>query len=675
MKRFAFTAGFCALLACSAIAGGLVAAENGVATADIVLPANPNQAEVFAAEELKYHLEKATGGKFVIASEEGFNAKLRKCHFYVGATAAAQKAGLKMKFEMDEYAVDRRAERIFLRGGDRDGTAVGNSWSAACQGTLYAVYEFLEKKMGVKWIWPGETGEVVPKSPNLTFDKVSLSGKTPLVMRTWRLGPPGKSTLGWAGGAAQRDAFYESQKKFLVRHRQGSRMCFNYGHNFSNWWKRFGKTHPEYFAKLCNGKRETMKGDEGGQYSMLCESEPGVWRQIVADWLRSPERKPGNIPYKPYLNLCENDSPGMCTCERCRAWDAPDPRFETTPYWQGRDPLTRLGRFYRLARVGWGEEGVSKVKLDPPSLSDRFAKFYNAVLAEAKKVVPDARAVGYAYANYVDAPTQTKVDPSLCLMFVPSAGYPYPTESRERFRREWLGWQKAGVKDFLLRPNYMLSGGNFPVNFGRGIAEDFAFAYTNGMFGCYFDSLISSWGASAPMYYVLARAIREPLVGYDTPIKEFCSSFGAAASRVRDYVEFVAAHDRSLPGSKFNSYCRENQTVQGSQGGGSGSFCLVAADVFDEKWFADADAILADAARAAAGDADSEGRIAFLRKGLKDALLTRRVRAAQKSGDKAAFAAAFAEMKAYRASVEREGVANYGYLATSERYSAGWPHK
>ena len=24
---------------------------------------------------------------------------------------------------------------------------------------------------------------------------------------------------------------------------------------------------------------------------------------------------------------------------------------------------------------------------------------------------------------------------------------------------------------------------------------------------------------------------------------------------------------------------------------------------------------------------------------------------------------------------EREGVANYGYLAVSERYSAGWPHK
>ena len=60
---------------------------------------------------------------------------------------------------------------------------------------------------------------------------------------------------------------------------------------------------------------------------------------------------------------------------------------------------------------------------------------------------------------------------------------------------------------------------------------------------------------------------------------------------------------------------------------------------------------------------------------MKDALLTRRVRVAQKSGDKAAFVAAFAEMTAYRASVEREGVANYGYLASSERYSAGWPHK
>ena len=213
------------------------------------------------------------------------------------------------------------------------------------------------------------------------------------------------------------------------------------------------------------------------------------------------------------------------------------------------------------------------------------------------------------------------------------------------------------------------------MNFGRAVADDFAFAYTNGMFGCYFDSLIGSWGASAPMYYVLARTIREPLVGYEKAMGEFCSAFGPAAGQVREYVDFVERHARSLPLRKFRSICRNNKTLQGSQGGGSGSFCLVAADVFDEAWFASADALLEKAASAAEGDADAAAKVAFLRKGVRDALLTYRVRVAQKGGDKDAFAAAFAEMKKFRVSVERDGVADYGYMAAAERRAAGWPHK
>ena len=30
-------------------------------------------------------------------------------------------------------------------------------------GTLLAVYNFLDCQMGVRWLWPGKLGEVVPK--------------------------------------------------------------------------------------------------------------------------------------------------------------------------------------------------------------------------------------------------------------------------------------------------------------------------------------------------------------------------------------------------------------------------------------------------------------------------------------------------------------------------------
>ena len=633
-----------------------------VAQAGIVLPESPNQAERYAAEELRYHLEKATGRSDW------------PVEFHVGRTDGLKASGLKADFALDAFAVDGVGGRVYLRGGDRDGSAVGNSWTAACQGTLYAVYEFLERKLGVKWIWPGESGEVIPHCASLAFGDFHLEGTTPLVMRTWRCNSTGKAPY-WAGGPEVARQFDANQRKFLVRHRQGSSQCFNAGHNFSDWWKRFGKSHPEYFAMLCNGKREMMKGDERGEFAPMCLSEPGYWTRIVDEWIKSPERKPGNVPYRPYLNLCQNDSPIMCTCPRCRAWDWPDPRFATTPYWQGQDPLTRLGRFYRVSKADWGEEGSSVAKLDPPSVSDRAAKFYNAVLAEAKRRVPGARAVGYAYANYLDAPKETKVDPDLYLMFVPECYFPYDRETSETYRRQWLGWKKAGVKDFAYRPNYTLSGSDFPINRGRVILDDFAFAFTNGMFGCYFDSLIGSWGAHAPMNYALMRAIREPLVGYERTLAEFCSAFGAAAEKVRAYADYVEAHDETVSTRRFASICRANPTVGGSQGGGTGNFNLVAADVFTDEWFRGADRILADAASLVRDDAASAARVAFLRKGLKAAALCYRTRVAQKSGDKEAFAAAFAKLVAYRASVERDGIADFGWLATCEKQNAGWPHK
>ena len=661
-------------VAVAADVSSFVAAENGIAQADIVLPVQANMAERFAADELRHHLEKATGAKFPVVRDGASSETEFTWHFHVGATDAAKSAGLCGGFKMDEFAVDVSGRCMYLRGGDRDGNTVGDAWSAACQGTLYAVYEFLERKMGVKWIWPGELGEVVPKRRNLQFAAFSLHGTVPLAMRTWR-SKPGPSAFGWTGGVSTQKSFHEAQRKFLVRHRQGASRCFNVNHNFSDWWRRFGKTHPEYFAKLCNGKREPLKGDDAGEFSAMCVSNLGYHKRIVEDWRSSPERDPRHVPYRPYMNLCQNDSPGMCTCDHCRAWDAHDPRFATTPYWQGNDPLTRFGRFYRLSKVDWGEEGVGVGRFDPPSLSDRYVKFYNAVIAEARRYDSDVRAVGYAYANYRAAPTETKVDPALYLEYVPAGFYPYPEATRRQFRSEWLGWRKAGVKDFIYRPNYMLSGANFPVNFGRGIAEDFAFAYTNGMFACYFDSLIGSWGASAPMYYVLTRAIHEPLVGYEKAMEEFCSAFGAASREVRAYVDFIERHTKSVDARVYGTICRANKTIQGSQGGGNGSFCLVAADVFAETWFDSADSLLDRAAYIAMGDAAVSARVAFLRKGLKDARLTRRVRVAQKSGDKPAFDAALADLGRHRASVEKDGVADYGYIASSERYCAGWWNK
>ena len=86
------------------------------------------------------------------------------------------------------------------------------------------------------------------------------------------------------------------------------------------------------------------------------------------------------------------------------------------------------------------------------------------------------------------------------------------------------------------------------------------------------------------------------------------------------------------------------------------------------------------AEKLAAGDEIVLKRVAFLRKGLRDAELTVAVRRMQskfeKSGnpeDKSAFQIAFAELKKYRASVEGDFICNYSAVASKERSGSFWP--
>ncbi len=53
-----------------------------------------------------------------------------------------------------------------------------------------------------------------------------------------------------------------------------------YGHAFTDWWKKYGAEHPEWF-QLVNGQRGPTK--PGGSYSM-CVSNPEFQHKIVELW-------------------------------------------------------------------------------------------------------------------------------------------------------------------------------------------------------------------------------------------------------------------------------------------------------------------------------------------------------------------------------------------------------
>ena len=674
--------------AASAPAPSVVLAADGRLAADIVLPRKPGGVEKLAAEELAHHLEKAFGRRPVVLTEDRLGESACPGHLYLGATDAARRAELPVGTLADDERCLRTVGRdLFLLGGDGDTTyaEAGRVSGIAMRGTLYAVYDFLEREMGVRWLWPGPSGEVVPRRTELRVADIDRRGVEPLEVRTYYQGAE-KGTVGFVRQENE-ERFFREQEKFLVRQRLGKRRDYPAGHSFSKWWDRYGAAHPEYFNLLPNGRRMPQRAP---RLVTMCVSEPGVRRQKVAEW-REWWTKAGAARHPPYpwVNCCENDSAGMCTCDRCRSWDGPDPRFARNAYWNGGLAADFDAKCLGV-KLDCGLSAGGRWVLPPrpsaddlsASLSDRYVRFYNEVAAEARLACPDAKAIGYAYANYIEPPLKTRVGADTVIIFVPRSYFPYDRGESENFRRQWLGWRRMGAERLVYRPNYMLAGGNHPIDDMRLILDDFAFAASNGMFACQFDSLTGAWSAQAMRLYALTRAMRDPQRGYARARADMLSGFGRAADAVDRYFDLV---ERQSAKWTFDSYCeigRRNVT-RGDVGGSFRNPNAVLGDFFDEAFFAGCHAALDEAECRAAGDAESLARIAFLRKGLRDTELGRRCRLAQKASEadpsdadrRAAYEQAYRRLADYRASVEGDFVCNYRHHADWERRFLGWPHK
>lgn len=665
--------------------------------AEIVVPAHANGVEQRAADELRYHIGKAVGCEPEIVSEDKLGPKGARHRFYLGATEAARRAMLPVGGLADEERILKTiGGDTFLLGGDeplRKGVPwIDLQWGAHAYGTLYAVYEYLERELGVRWLWPGELGTYVPKRMALPEPQLDERGIEPLQMRRWygTGGSAEKTMYGWKD-AATRARFFEEQAKFMIRHRCGQRINFKSGHAFGKYVERFLETHPEYFQLKPDGTRGPWHPDKAGWNCSMCVSNPDLPKLVAEDWYRGYVKRAGKgrFPAWPVVNACENDSPGACRCEKCRSWDGPDPCFKLNAYWNGSrddDPemSSSLGVYGRLADMNrWGESATKPPTPYSANVADRYAKFYNAVLAEARRKVPEARVVAYAYQNYLEGPINTKVDPAVIIDYVPRMYLPYDREESDFLRRGWMNWRRAGVRDLIFRPNFTHAFGGFPVDQARQYCEDIAWCADRGLFGITLDSVMGSYSAQAMHDYAITRSFRDPKRGYEKARADMVSAFGKAGNAVNRYFDFIESHAKAWTHETFEKIRQANPIAGGIFGGGFNRQANILGDFYSDSFFVEAYALLDAAARAAANDAVVLDRIAFLRTGIVNTELTRRTRLERKALDadpeseakRAAFLAAFEKMNAYRLSIPYECALNLHREAVNELRQLQWPHE
>ncbi|MBU0477154.1 DUF4838 domain-containing protein [bacterium] len=354
---------------------GFIISSSGSPDAVIVIAKNAPAPVRFAAQELKYFLDRMTGNDFDIVNKKPVKGR----SIILGDCPWSRTAGIDPdSVERDGYIIHISSKTVFIAGKDdeskkskilftfnaiRDEEFIPAVWDFE-RGTLYGVYWFLEH-LGIRWFFPGTKGMVVPGRKDITVKPRKFTDEPHFALRCvlpnmWTkpkdlpsknqalfpqvLFPSEYKDLAWSD---------KEYRLWLLRMRASSMwMAFNHRPNRHFWEKRFGKSHPEYFAISKNGKRDLKQHSPRREFSgHLCYSEKGVFEETIKDIEAYFSGKPvqsripfistlhnkynkGWSPYGAYgdtFTLLPHDSYHLaaCHCKKCRSLTDDKASFES----------------------------------------------------------------------------------------------------------------------------------------------------------------------------------------------------------------------------------------------------------------------------------------------------------------------------------------------------------
>lgn len=387
-------------------------------------------------------------------------------------------------------------------------------------GTHYAVTTFLDETLGCKYLWPTESGLVVPSRKTVEVPALHLQATPRLQQRIIR-------PMGW-GDRVQKglDSLSVTKEDFLhamgtpnpnwfTWHRMGGALGLTGGDGTilsPEAWARFQAEHPEWFAMQADGSREQAPKESRPR---LCKSNPDLVAAIAQEKIGELKANPG----KKCLSLTTHDggSTGFCLCAACKAMDPKEGR-----------PVKFFTYDHATRKVEW---------LDYVSLTDRMFSFYNAIAEKVAREFPDVLFAGQAYSIYSAPPLRTRLHPNIVIRYVGPSLY-YRDTLRKEGLADWDAWTKAASKIFF-RPNLLLTGRRqgTPMVYVHKLAEDFRHMVRTGMVGTDFDACIHNWATLGLNYYILAKLHWNPDLDVDRAIEDYCrAGFGDGWTDVRQYL-------------------------------------------------------------------------------------------------------------------------------------------
>ena len=431
----------------------------------------------------------------------------------IGDGEEARKAGIDgATLPIEGFVVKTAPNRVYLVGSTQALPAGSNPWASwNNEGTAWAVADFLERFVGVRWYWPADLGgRTVITNDSLTIVPVAYQDQPVFRQRLFHPKPGwalptkarwfDKEPLPFASGAIPDGIAKVDMPDYLPLVREGNSWPYQVkvhepqklGRQWDSKWSKHPELH-DMFQQKADGKPDLR---------MLCYSSSNTLAYLLQGCEDTWEHgKPASWVTPTCVTVSPGDFPVKCNCAACKATMA--------------------------------KGGASLV----------MGLFVKKMCEAVKQRWPDKKVIFLPYYNYQSCPKDVEFPDNLELMTCVTGG-PMALMAQNRARQGTEKNLRAWSEKIGNRPitdwDYSDRGSGWtygPVQYPHLVCDFYktnrtvlAGTFINGGF-------LPDWTTSAPTLYVWLKALWNPELDVEATLDEMCRRlYGKAGGTVRELI-------------------------------------------------------------------------------------------------------------------------------------------
>jgi hypothetical protein len=485
--------------------------QNGKSSYVIVLAGDAIPAEKTAAQQLQVHLQKVTGATLPIKNQSEVTAASPQ--ILVGAGTRVKGLLPQQNWSAlgtDGIVIKTVGKNLILAGGRP-------------RGALYAVFEFLEKSVGVRWWTPTES--TIPKkstlqvltqntvyTPQILTRELFMTGIT---RDRWRFpidpNVPEQDPMQTPGPDVRYTPLFVTQMKINGHYQTqgpelgGHNSILGFVHTFDQLLppEKYFKAHPEWYTDPANGNKPStattpMPREQHVQLDLTNDEMRAELTKVALQWIaKNPEAG--------MISISQNDNQNY-----------------------SRSP---------------GDMAIIEREGSPAGV---LLHFVNQVAADIEKVYPNFLVETLAYQHTRKPPRTVRPRKNVVIRLCPIEGdfaRPLNSDANASFRDDVLGWKAIAPRLYIW--DYVTNFHNsvFPHPNFRVLGPNVRFFAANNVIGLFEqgDGYSNGTGDFPQLRaWLLSHLLWNPQQDENKLIDEFMNGYyGAAAPHLRTYLNEI----------------------------------------------------------------------------------------------------------------------------------------